>query len=330
MKCYRFFVGLLMLLLMYSLSGANLHAQEGGEEYIVRSGDTLSGLAARFLDYAGAWISIWEETNAKAQNDESFAVISNPDFIRVGQKLWIPAANDEAAENEATAEESASPSSEMSEEELKQAYMEAVQDAAIVEPDEISTDLVAIVPFNSELVWEGEPGESRLLAVTWTSWDGYDDKVGESMTLTQEIWVTTVPEVQEFCQAYEHKADTLTLRLEQFLGLPPNNGKTKFVEVWVEPADIFRPSPDPEVTDTVAEEDFPQSRFFVVSQEHVQWVTDLQSESYGEQGYPWTRLGYTYDWGNPESEVGASEFVVVEGATIGVEAVTETNDYCQP
>ena len=26
--------------------------------------------------------------------------------------------------------------------------------------------------------------------------------------------------------------------------------------------------------------------------------------------YPWTRLGYTYDWGNPRNLVGLSEFVL--------------------
>ena len=45
------------------------------------------------------------------------------------------------------------------------------------------------------------------------------------------------------------------MRLEKLLGLPPNSGKTKFVEIWVRPQDLFRPSPDPEITDCVAELD---------------------------------------------------------------------------
>ncbi len=27
------------------------------------------------------------------------------------------------------------------------------------------------------------------------------------------------------------------------------------------------------------------------------------SSSYNENGFPWTRLGYTYDWGRVDSEV---------------------------
>ena len=45
---------------------------------------------------------------------------------------------------------------------------------------------------------------------------------------------------------------------------------------------------------------------------------------------PWTRLGYTYDWGNQASEVGLSEFVVWAKTTVKVESVTQNADYCQP
>ncbi len=45
-------------------------------------------------------------------------------------------------------------------------------------------------------------------------------------------------------------------------------------------------------------------------------------------GYPWTRLGYTYDWGNPGSEVGLSEFVIQGGATVQVAQVYSTQAYC--
>jgi branched-chain amino acid transport system substrate-binding protein len=40
-----------------------------------------------------AWPIIWEATNAKAAEDDSFAVIEDPNIIEVGQKLWIPDAD---------------------------------------------------------------------------------------------------------------------------------------------------------------------------------------------------------------------------------------------
>jgi hypothetical protein len=54
----------------------------------------------------------------------------------------------------------------------------------------------------------------------------------------------------------------------------------------------------------------------------------LQAYDDPSKGYPWTRLGYTYDWGNPESEVGLSEFVVAAGSTVSIEAVSDNETYC--
>jgi hypothetical protein len=51
-----------------------------------------------------------------------------------------------------------------------------------------------------------------------------------------------------------------------------------------------------------------------------------------EIDYPFTGLGYTYDWGKP-SPVGPSEFVIEASpnnkVTVEVESVTSTKDYCK-
>ena len=65
--------------------------------------------------------------------------------------------------------------------------------------------------------------------------------------------------------------------------------------------------------------------------EHVAWIENLQGSSYGEKGYPWTRLGYTYDWApDAKSEVGLSEFVARKGTTVVVESIASQVDYCDP
>jgi hypothetical protein len=45
--------------------------------------------------------------------------------------------------------------------------------------------------------------------------------------------------------------------------------------------------------------------------------------------YPWTTLGYTYDWGVKTSNVGASEYVIKPGATVFIKSVRKTRDFCQ-
>jgi hypothetical protein len=212
---------------------------------------------------------------------------------------------------------------------LEQMYQRAVADAKIAEPDEISKNLTAIAESNKKLIWDGAPGQSHVLVVTWTNWNGYDEYVSLPMTLQREVWVTVVPELRDFCRHRIRNRHSVSLRLKQLLGLPPNDTKTKFVELWADPLDLFRPSPDPEINDYEADLDFPQSKFMMINEEYIKWFNDLKSKSYGDTGYPWTRLGYTYDWGNPKSKVGLSEFVIRAGATVVVHSKSMTEQYCE-
>jgi hypothetical protein len=210
---------------------------------------------------------------------------------------------------------------------LHKSYHEAVIDAEIAAPSEISKNLVAITTANRQLVWKNKDDakNARVLVVTWADYNGYAKYIGQSLTLSREVWVTTVPEVQNFCRSV---SENRSLRLEQLLGLPPQAGKTKFVEMWVKPVDLFRPSADLEITDSEAETEFRTANAFVkVSDEYAQWYRDLKGSSYGADGYPWTRLGYTYDWGNIRNHIGMSEFVIMSGATVEINAISTTADY---
>ena len=64
--------------------------QEDGEAYVVQADDWLSKIADKFYGDISAYPTIVEATNAKAEEDNSFTVITNPDLIEIGQKLWIP------------------------------------------------------------------------------------------------------------------------------------------------------------------------------------------------------------------------------------------------
>jgi len=220
---------------------------------------------------------------------------------------------------------------------LRQSFQSAIQDASVAEPYEISRNLLAIVPYQDGLLWDGEAGHSRVLMATWTSWTGYDAQVGKSIPVdillksietSRDVWVSPANEMAAAALKCRHLPfNHRVLRMEQFLGLPPNGGKTRFVEFWVDPDDLFRPAPDPEITDHEASLDYPRSsRFVTVSESHQQWMASLIASSYSENGYPWTRLGYTYDWGNLCSHVGLSEFVIRSGASVTVRAVT-LNEY---
>ena len=79
-----------LALVMVLVSGlGSVSAQENA--YTVVAGDTLTGLAKRFLYSAFRYMEIVEATNAKNAEDSSYAFIEDPNLIRVGWKLAIPA-----------------------------------------------------------------------------------------------------------------------------------------------------------------------------------------------------------------------------------------------
>jgi hypothetical protein len=211
---------------------------------------------------------------------------------------------------------------------LQKAYFDAICDAKIAESEEICRQLTAIVEHNKDLIWKGIRGNRKVLVVYWTDWEGYAAEVRKTITAERDIWVTVVPELRKFIRKHSGKFENLSLRLEQLLGLPPNCEKIIFVEVWVDPDDLFRPSPDPEISDREAELDFPCSENYVrVNEAYKEWFNCKKRDSYKSNGYPWTRLGSTYDWGNPDCEVGLSEFVIKKDSKAEVHSVIPTHRY---
>lgn len=91
----------LALVLLLTISSAVASAapptQEGGQPYVVVADDWLSKLADKYLGNVFAWQAITVATNKKNAEDPSFARITNPDLIEVGDKLWVPSVADAEA-----------------------------------------------------------------------------------------------------------------------------------------------------------------------------------------------------------------------------------------
>ncbi|MDY6988575.1 MAG: hypothetical protein SWQ30_11020 [Thermodesulfobacteriota bacterium] len=228
----------------------------------------------------------------------------------------------------------------------KDSYFKALVDTEIATEEEIFSSLLAVVPgwdsvnherlHGDDLVLEGIQSNFRILVVTFMSEETYsrfyEPYMGElEYRLERNIWVTVVPEMKHF---FIGRACPPTCkRVKELLGLNPAFDYEVLVEMWVDPKDLFRPTPDPEITDHRAELAYgiPQDPWpmplgtygtFTLLEggseiSYQTWFADLAKTSYGREGddpffwgWPWTRLGYTYDWGNPDNPVGLSEFVV--------------------
>ena len=90
-------VVVVLLTLISSVAMAAPPPQDEGETYVVQADDWLSKLADKFLGDVFAWPAIWVATNQKAETDDAYARIINPNVIDVGQTLYIPSADEAAA-----------------------------------------------------------------------------------------------------------------------------------------------------------------------------------------------------------------------------------------
>jgi hypothetical protein len=211
-------------------------------------------------------------------------------------------------------------------------YRAAVEDARTAEPSEIVTTLTPLVPSNDDLAWRTTADSTRqVLVVTWGGSETLPGAAaGDTVTAADDVWVTAVPQLRRFCRSLDRTGSALGRRLAQRLGLPPDADYTQFVELWVRPADLVRPCPDPEVSDRECERAAPVPKEHVqISESHRQWVRTLRQTSYNPDGYPFTGLGYTYDWHPATDEVGPSEFVLRPGEPATVKARHSTAAYCR-
>ncbi len=85
----KLLAALLVLSVLLILAPAVSLAQEG-EEYALQEEDTLWDLAEERYGVGWAYVAIVEATNAKHQEDASFALIEDPLEVEGGAKIWLP------------------------------------------------------------------------------------------------------------------------------------------------------------------------------------------------------------------------------------------------
>ncbi len=288
----------------------------------VLTNTSLSGLADFWFGSPDFQFAILTATNARAANP-LFNFISNPHDLSTGSHVCIP----KIAEAER----------------LKlrfDGYLEAVHDMALAEPSEVVNSLDAV------------PSSGPATVVSWIragQVKGFG-KPGSAYTSSGSIWVTLAPHIQEFCkdfvENYSSNPDQLNLRLEQRLGLAPASSKTHFIELKINtPADgksLFRPCGDSTVTTTSCALQAPKSCDLndKICHQKADFFYQQYYSSYGSARpveFPWTSLGYTFDWAYKTAglggrfdfiQVGESEYVVPPNTKMEVVSTMTTAEYC--
>lgn len=205
------------------------------------------------------------------------------------------------------------------------AFDGAVSDAKSVENWEVTHSLAEISIDNPNLIWNFIDGQKYILVATWKAETSYYvPKEGSIFYNTgpYDIWVTLSPQLKEICRSRKFaNSETKEARLEQLLGLKPESGYQSFVEFWVRPKDLFRPCPDPNTSNKSCGLNFPIN----VSTSHRDWIENQRATN----DYPWTQLGYTYDWnGRSTNRMGLSEFVILQNTDVVIKDIKPTAEYC--
>lgn len=209
------------------------------------------------------------------------------------------------------------------------AYEAAIADAAVASPRKVTP----LMPL---------PAQGTVRVVSWVTENRTPCKAPDTSCATttppDRIWVTLAGEVQARCRAWSLKGDALRQRLEQLLGLPldppPQFRKARFVTMELARDRLDRPClgiddsnpQNPVCTIGIQAGRAPDVRDYVLKQMADSFVVGAAAP-----GYPFTRLGYTYDWGTADTRpnhYGASEFLVQAATPAAVIAQQDTDAYC--
>lgn len=194
----------------------------------------------------------------------------------------------------------------------------AMTDAVFAEDEEIYP-LVALTTEDDEVIWNDS--KDKVLLVTWHD---YPDECTPGTAIGEygDIWATSLGEMKNRVSEENSEVTDWQLRFAQLLGVHANEGYTRFTAFWVSPQDAVRPAFVTDVTKQMTND------YSLVTGEWKEWFDANILFSYFESDYPWTRLGYTYDWGGAE-EYGLTEFLVRDPSKTEIAFTCTTEEFAE-
>ena len=199
-------------------------------------------------------------------------------------------------------------------------YQRAIDDAVVAEDDEI-LPLVEITRDSDLVIWN-ETKDKVLMMTFHNNPDDFPE--GKKVSIQGDyVWTFSGKEFLARYPGYG-KVDDWNLRMHQLVGLPADSGMTHVTAMWVSPQDLLRPA---YVTDITRQMRNSFSDESPESPDYIAWFNANAVYSYCENTYPWTRLGYTYDWADNGEEYGLSEFLLIVGSEATVEFTETLEDF---
>ena len=230
------------------------------------------------------------------------------------------------------------------------AYSNAVVDASHYSQLPVATNLTWIWDSahdpNPFLEWSNNTDWVKVSVFTRSSYTNSYHIGGLTTNSWGVIWVATTADFKGFfgdTNYYQPSVMTnIYRRVEQLFGLPNDYGCSNVVELFVHPQDLARPAWDYQTTNQSVAFGWPNpmptippAGFASVS-DYTTWFSNRLDTIYTfsgtSVGYPWTGMGYTYDWyygTNDLRRVGPAEFIVGRNSVFYTVGIYELSDYVQ-
>lgn len=173
----------------------------------------------------------------------------------------------------------------------------------------------------------------------------FPEELRKKMSTQRLIWISPYPEIKNHLSTNSDDRER-NLKVRQITGLPVTDKiPTQYaVDMWVDIRDLVRPCPDADLQSTVCPPSPPyaindpelgtlKDIFAYIPRSHdltfeIWFKSNTENAYSGKYPFPWTRLGYTYNWDvSTENKQGVTEFFLRPGATVEIANVTELKDY---
>ena len=209
---------------------------------------------------------------------------------------------------------------------------------------------------NSFFTWTTNfDGQWRIKMVTWTRliYSNSYAPGGKQTNFYGQGFLTVAGQITNFFASNygtNITPEQAHLRVAQLLGMPDTSANDAFAEIWVRPEEIFRPTRITSIAETNITSSWPSyaqanpdpltysnavdgTSFAAYSN---YFNTNLLSPTYSNSHYaydfPFSGMGYTWDWASPTNDpglgfIGMSEFVAPKSSPYYTDTFTPTWEY---
>lgn len=201
-----------------------------------------------------------------------------------------------------------------------QLYNAAVRDAVFADVDEIFP-IVTIENDSQFITWNDD--KTKVLMLSWHKYPQSFTPGTEFVCEYGEIWSFTDKEIINWYKNNYKNVTDWQLRFNQLIGLPPTEKYTHFSAFWVDTNELIRPAYQIDIAKQLTANDLSNPNL----NDFKEWFDNNIIFSYFDSSYPWTRLGYTYDWADNDTEYGLTEFLIKKDSVIEVEFTKTTDEF---